>query len=62
MSTSEPVKEKKKEKTFSAAGILIDLGESGIEYVDRMRKEDLFAEESRSGFVIRENDQNPPKS
>ncbi len=52
MSTSGHIKGKKKEKALSTGGTLKDLRESGIEYVDRIRKEDLFAEEKRSKFTI----------
>ena len=46
---SEYIKRKKIEKVLSTTGALKELKGTGIEYVDRMRKEDLFIEEERVG-------------
>jgi len=44
---SEYIKRKKIEKTISTAGAFKDLKETGVEYVDKMRQEDLSIEEER---------------
>ena len=46
---SDYLKRKKIEKALSTAGVLKDFKENSIEYVDRMRKEDLSVEEERIG-------------
>ncbi len=46
---SEYIKKKKIEKALSTAGTFKDLKETGVEYVDKMRKEDLLLEEERIG-------------
>jgi len=45
---SEYIKKKKIEKAISTAGEFKGLKETGIEYVDKMRKEDLLLEEERN--------------
>ncbi len=44
---SEYIKRKKIEKALSTAGALKNLKQTGIEYVDKMRREDLSVEEER---------------
>jgi metal-responsive CopG/Arc/MetJ family transcriptional regulator len=46
---SEYIKRKKIEKALLTAGTLKNLKETGTEYVDKMRKEDLSIEEERIG-------------
>ncbi len=46
---SEYIKKKKIEKTLSTAGAFKDMKETGIEYVDKIRNEDISLEEERIG-------------
>ena len=46
---SEYIKKKKIEKALSTAGAFKDMKETGIEYVDRIRNEDISLEEERIG-------------
>ncbi|WP_293447859.1 type II toxin-antitoxin system CcdA family antitoxin [Persephonella sp.] len=48
-SLSEYIKKKKIEKALSTAGDFKDIKETGIEYVDRIRNEDISLEEERIG-------------
>ena len=45
----EYIKKKKVEKALLTAGVFKDLKETGVEYVKKMRKEDLSIEEERIG-------------
>lgn len=46
---SEYIKKKKIEKALSTAGAFRDMKETGIEYVDKIRNEDISLEEERIG-------------
>ena len=46
---SEYIKKKKIEKALSTAGAFNDMKETGTEYVDRIRNEDIYLEEERIG-------------
>jgi metal-responsive CopG/Arc/MetJ family transcriptional regulator len=45
----EYIQRKKIEKTLSTAGVLKDLKETGIEYMDKLREEDLSLEDKKIG-------------
>ena len=45
----EYIRRKKIEKTLSTAGVLKDLKETGIEYMDKLREEDLLLEDKKIG-------------